>query len=292
MLTFHQEETCEAIIRHLEIREGQTRRDVRVRDVGNHTPAHARVEMTFWLGEQLYAMEHTGIEPFEGFMEHQNRAPALFAPLETKITTALGALLEPGLVIEMHMPVEAFDDLEMHQVRRLQSALVEHVRAIAPTLPVRRYADYRSLVTRQPPLVPFEVSLVRFDGIRDQPGRFQLKHLTRESKQPREPRIQRACEAKFPKLAVWKRSHRARTILVLEDNDLQLTNHIIVAETFLPIAKTRTDVPDETYLVSTCSQPWYACPILVNGQNCFELEAISHPIHFEIDVIGKSGASF
>src|ERR1700730_13511287 len=84
MLTFHQEETCEGIIRHLEIREGQTRRDVRVRDIGNQTPAHARVEMTFWLGEQLYAMEHTGFEPFERFMEHQNRASALFAPLETE----------------------------------------------------------------------------------------------------------------------------------------------------------------------------------------------------------------
>jgi hypothetical protein len=290
MLTFHQEETCEGLIRHLEIRESQTRRDVRVRDIGNHTPAHARVEMTFWLGEQLYAMEHTGIEPFEGFLEHQNRAPALFAPLEAEVAAALGALLEPGVVIEMHMPIDAFDELDMRHVRRLQSALVEHVRATAPTLPVRKYADYRNMITGQPPLVPFEVSLVRFDGVREQPGRFQLRHLTLESKQLRGPRIQRACEAKFPKLAVWKRSHQARTILVLEDNDVQLTNHIIVAETFLPIAKARADAPDETYLVSTCSQPWYGCPTLVNGQDCFELEAISHPIHFEINVTGKNVA--
>jgi len=34
--------------------------------------------MTFRLGNQLYAIEHTGIEPFDGFMEHQNRSRDLF----------------------------------------------------------------------------------------------------------------------------------------------------------------------------------------------------------------------
>jgi hypothetical protein len=283
MLIFHQEEACEGIIRHLEAREGHTRRDVRVRDTGNHALADRRVEMTFWLGDQFYAIEHTGIEPFDGFVEHQNRAPELFDPLHTEITAALSALLVPGVVIEMHMPVDAFNDLNLRQVRRLQSALVEHVRDTAPTLPIRRYADYQCLVTGQPLGVPFQVSLVRFDGLHHQLGRFQLKHVMRESNQPREPRIRRACDDKFPKLAAWKRSDHARTILVLEDNDIQLTNQSIVADTFLPIAKARADAPDETYLVSTCTLPWYAWPVLVNGQTYFDLAAISHPIHFEID---------
>jgi hypothetical protein len=83
---------------------------------------------------------------------------------------------------------------------------------------VRLYADYRgTLVTAQPPGVPFQFSLIRFDGFHDLPGRFQLKHLT-GSGQPRAPRIQRACDDKFPKLAMWKHSDNARTILVLEDS--------------------------------------------------------------------------
>jgi hypothetical protein len=49
MLDFHQSETCEGIIQHLELREGATRHDVRVRDIGNHTSPDARVEMTFRL---------------------------------------------------------------------------------------------------------------------------------------------------------------------------------------------------------------------------------------------------
>jgi hypothetical protein len=95
MVELHQDETCEGIIRYLEIRAHALRRDVCVRDQGNHTSPDARVEMTFRLGEQLYAIEHTGIEPFDGFMEHQNRAHALFNPLVDAITSALSAVLTP-----------------------------------------------------------------------------------------------------------------------------------------------------------------------------------------------------
>jgi hypothetical protein len=286
MLSFHQKETCEGIIQHLEMREHTKRRDVQVRDIGNHTSPEARVEMTFRFGNQLYAIEHTGIEPFDGFMKHQNRSRDLFKPLEAGAAAALGALLAPGVVIEMHMPVDAFTGRKMREVRALQAALIEHVRLTAPTLPVRLYADYRgTLVTAQPAGVPFQVSLIRFDGIHGLPGRFQLKHLT-GSGQPRASRIQRACDDKFPKLAMWKQSDNARTILVLEDNDVQLTNRSIVADAFLPIARARADAPDETYLVSTCTSPWYAWPILVNRRSYFELAEISHPIHFEMDASG------
>jgi hypothetical protein len=164
-LDFHQNETCEGIIQHLEKRERAMRCDVRLRDIGNYTSPDMRVEMTFRLRDQLYAIEHTGIEPFDGFMEHQNRARDLFKPLEAGVTAALSVLLTPGVVIEMHMPIDAFTGRKMRGVRALQSALIEHVRITAPMLPVRKYADYRgTLLTAQPNGVPFQVSLVRFDG--------------------------------------------------------------------------------------------------------------------------------
>jgi hypothetical protein len=288
MLNFHQIETCEGIIQHIERREGATRHDVQLRDIDNHTSPNARVEMTFRLGSQLYAVEHTGIEPFEGFMEHQNRAPTLFKPLEEGIAEALTELLVPGVVIEMHIPIDAVTGRKMPEVRLLQAALIEHVRTIAPTLPIRKYADYRgTLLTAQPIGVPFQVSLVRFDGLPNLPGRFQLKHLAHASDENRELRIQRTCEDKFPKLARWKASDNAQTILVLEDNDIQLTSQSIVADTFLPIALARPDAPDETYMVATCMSPWYAWPILVNGRTYFDLAEISHPVHFAMEPTGQ-----
>jgi hypothetical protein len=259
-----------------------------VRDKGNHTSPDARVELTLWIADQFYAVEHTGIEPFDGFMEHQNRAHQLFKPLESAITSALAAVLKPGVVIEMHLPIDAFNSRKMPEVRAIHAALVDWTRTTAPTLPIRKYGDYRGmLVTAQPDGVPFLTSLVRFDGMPTLPGRFQLKHLVSGSEEPRVLRIQRACEKKCPKLAIWKRSDNARTILVLEDNDMQLTDVSAVACAFLPIAKARPDPPDETYMVSTSSSPWYASPLLIDGQTYFDLAAVRHPLHFEIDPTGR-----
>jgi hypothetical protein len=285
MLKFHESETCEGIIQHLELRENARRRDVHVRDEGNHTSPDARVEMTFWLGDQFYAIEHTGIEPFDGFMEHQNRAPALFRPLEAEITAALAPVLTSGVMIEMYLPVDAFNGRKMAEVRTIHAGLVNWARITAPTLPVGGHYQGQP-VSAQPVGVPFSVSLVRFDGFTF-PRPFQLRHITPGDEEARILRVQRACEKKFPKLAIWRQSDNARTILILESNDVQLTNAPKVTDAFLPIAKARPDAPDETYMVATCMSPWWAWPVLIDGHSYFDLTAAGHAPHFEMDATGR-----
>jgi hypothetical protein len=58
---------------------------------------------------------------------------------------------------------------------------------------------------------------------------------------------------------------------VLEDNDVQLTNQVVVTETFLPIALGRPDRPDETYMVASCMDPWWVWPILVGDESYFDI---------------------
>ncbi len=285
MLKFNESEICEGIIRHLETRESKTRSDVHLPDKDNHTSPNARVEMTFRLGDQLYAVEHTGIEPFDRFMEHQNRASELFAPLEAAATTALASVIQPGVVIEMHLPLDGLVGRKMPEVHTIHSALVSWAVSKAPTLKAGKYANYRRgphLITEQPAGVPFPVSLMRF-GIPNVPGRFQLAHLVSGSEQERTLRLQRACEKKFPKLAIWQQSYNARTILVFEDNDIQLTNVVVVTDAFLSVARKRHDVPDETYMVSTHAPSWRAWPLLVNGRDYFDLAADNGRVDFEID---------
>jgi hypothetical protein len=97
-------------------------------------------------------------------------------------------------------------------------------------------------------------------------------------------RMKQAVEDKFPKLYAWKRDHGARTILALEDNDIQLTNQAIVTETFVPLAMARTDRPDENYVVASCMDPWHAWPILIDGTTYFELaERDGVDVGWEID---------
>jgi len=143
MLKFHQEETCKGIIQRLEAREGKTRRDVRERDKGSHmASSDARVEMTFWLGDQLYALEHTGIEPFDGFMELQNTAHRLVEPFRAEIISELSALFATGVMLEMELPADAFIDRTKSQVETIHSALCHPRHFLAP-LASQRQIDGR-----------------------------------------------------------------------------------------------------------------------------------------------------
>jgi hypothetical protein len=92
------------------------------------------------------------------------------------------------------------------------------------------------------PLLPRESALC---------GHFVVKYFVAgDVEQARSARLRKACEDKFPKLAAWKRDG-AKTVLVLEENDLSLTNHQRVADTLLPVVVTEPNAADEIFLVST-----------------------------------------
>jgi hypothetical protein len=59
-----------------------------------------------------------------------------------------------------------------------------------------------------------------------------------------------AMAKKLPKLHSWKNSG-ARSVLVLENRDLSLSDHVIVLEAAEDALKGRPDAPDEIWLVDT-----------------------------------------
>jgi hypothetical protein len=279
LLKFNEGRVCDAIVRHLEARAGTQRSNVDLRDT--HAVRDARVELTFNLGSRYYALEHTGIEPFPDFMRLNNEAPRLVNPIKE----ALMGALPPDDVFELQLPVLALQDREKKELRVIQDSLASWIVATAPTLETRSYADYiGDIEPISPPGVPFSVMLYRFESL-GSGGRFQVTNLlSGDPEAKRRERIQLACDDKFPKLAAWKVREGARTILVLEDNDIQLTNQSLVANVFVPIARARSDAPDETYLIMTYdSDTWYAWPILIDNVSYFDLSARYHPIHLEID---------
>jgi len=176
----------------------------------------------------------------------------------------------------------------MPEIRRLQQAIIFWVTNTAPTVPARRYADHRgtSVGPVTPPGVPFVLSLHRFEPALVPGHYFQIKHVVANIDQLRKERIWEAIDRKFPKLAAWKRDHGARSVMVLEDNDLFLTNQAIVAETYLPLALARTDRPDETYLVSTSTNPWHAWPILIDNRSYFDFAKSGELPWWEIEPDG------
>ncbi|MFZ1961406.1 MAG: hypothetical protein WAU63_09185 [Methylovirgula sp.] len=74
-LIFNEGKACDAVIHVLEAREGEMRQDVRFPERERHT---APIELTCRIGGQLFALEHTGIEPFAGHMQMEAEAERLF----------------------------------------------------------------------------------------------------------------------------------------------------------------------------------------------------------------------
>jgi hypothetical protein len=265
---------CDAIIRLIEARADAQRSNLHLHDA--HPDPDRRVELTFELGAALYAMEHTSIEPFADFMQMNGASSRLFEPIRRRVSPVVPS----GEVWEMHIPLGALTGRDNKDLRRIQDALAHHVITTAPQVPIRSYADYvGDLRPVTPPNVPFLVNLYRFGSL-GLPSRFDIVHTVPGSSKEtlRSERLLLACRKKFPKLAAWKRSDCARTILILEDNDIQLTNQVLVADAFLPLAMARDDRPDETYMIMTCTEPWYVWPILIDGKTYFD-----RPDHFEID---------
>jgi hypothetical protein len=67
--------------------------------------------------------------------------------------------------------------------------------------------------------------------------------------------VQRALEKKCPKLRRCK-DEGATSVLILENNDISLTNHMVVGAAVQTLVANREDEPDEIFLVDTCQDEW------------------------------------
>ena len=124
--------------------------------------------------------------------------------------------------------------------------------------------------------MPFNFSLYRWslDDFNGSPlsGRFWRRaFVTAELEKARQARLERTRDDKFPKLAKWKRDKGARSVLVMEESDLSLTNHQLVAEAMARAEAGRSDAPDEIFLVSTIRpDPWWVTCLRREGKNYYD----------------------
>ena len=266
-MAFHEGKACDAVIRVLEAREGQGRRDVRSPEKDGDA---APIELTCWIGDRLFAFEHTGIEPFSGHVKFEAEANRHFDPIRTK----LAGRLPPNDVFELHMPAMAMQGKRNRELEQIQRALVEWIAETAPTIPAAPYASYaKSIQKVRPTGVPFEVSLHRFLSAAPVPGHFQIKlEISGNLEEAREERLREACARKFPKLDKWRQKKGARTILILEDNDLQLTNPQRVFNVLNQVESNIASRPDEIHLVSTMiDNPWYVHALRIDDHTYYRL---------------------
>jgi hypothetical protein len=269
---------CDAVVRRLEEREGSSRKNLRSPEAEGHK---FPIDLVFNLGEQLFALEHTRIEPFDGHIEMEAQTKKLFAPIKDALENALGT----DAYYELSLPVHALRKRKEKEIPPIQTAIIEWVKATAPTIEKRPYPDYRGngLTAVRVAGVPFDLSLIRFEPPLGK-QHFAIRHLVDNLKEKRQARIQKAIDDKFPKLFGWKEQEKAKSILVLEQNDMQLSSPGLIAETYIPLAKDRADRPDETYvLVAFPDSDWWLMPILIGDKTHDEIVRSGETSYWEFD---------
>jgi len=262
----HEGKACDAALRQIEGRLRSRRSNLSFPERERHS---APVEMACRIGGQLFAFEHTAIEPFPGFFKMQAEAKRDLRPLDAMLFGKLPAT-ENFLLM---MPVEKFMAVHPKARSALRGALAEWIVQQAPSLKIAKFGRYAMPIEFvQPPGVPFQVRLHRSErGIESLTGRFNTSLTIDNLEDRRKERLQETCRKKFPKLKAWK-DNGARSVLVLEDRDIQLSNAEVVFEALRQLDRSDGMVPDEIYLIDSCvDEFWHVYTLRLDSWNYYEL---------------------
>jgi hypothetical protein len=246
---FNEGKALDAVIRHLEARECSARSDLRFPELDGRG---APVELVCMLGPQLFAFEHTGVEAFHGQLQMDADAEKLLVPLMRRLTAAINT--NDHLMLDV--PVDATVGLKSSDVPLVRDSIERWALATAPTLQATHRGSRETPTKGKPQGVPFEVSLHRFETT-DGPTKGQVSFrriVAFDVEKARAPRLQQAYDDKLGKLSAWKSDFGARTVLILEESDIALTNHHLVAAAALAVERSTTNRPDEVYLLSTATK--------------------------------------
>ncbi len=281
---YNEGRAIDAVLRRIEARDKADRqKDGRSPDDLNDPDPLRRVDYVCTVGSVPYAFEHTGVEPFAGQIELEIHNRKLFEPVAQRFGN------RPDKEFwELHVPVEASAGLTAAQVKAAQDALIMWIEENVLRLPVALLYDryVNSSLGETAGGVPFPFSLHRgsLDSAhfpKDSPlcGGFTIKYIVaRDFEKARVARLKKACEDKFPKLATWK-SDGARTVLVLEENDLALTNHQRVADALMAAEAEMPNTADEIFLVSTAiKDKWWITCLRRAGKTYYDDEERFHEI--------------
>jgi hypothetical protein len=259
---------CDAVARVLEERAGMKRSGARTPEKDGQG---APVEYRFDLGQKNHALEHTIVEAFD----RQIHSGVDFNTLVNPIIKEIGDTLPKPGVYYVTFPLDATDRVERRDFPALQMAVGSWVRNAAGRLYARQmqmadgeYYGKDFNLREMPPSVSFELHMTRslFRGIPPRAnGRLFLSRFAPKNREElRGTRMQRALDTKCPKLRQCK-EEGARSILILENNDIALTNPIVVGDSVRALLKGRDDVPDEIFLVDTCVDGWSVWSLYRDG---------------------------
>ncbi len=230
------EEVCCAAVRRF-----QSKRIGEVIDVvgrPDQTERRKKAVEQLWASQsRRYAVEHTRVEAFEG----QIHDGANFMKLLGAVETALNGLV-PGR-FRLAIPVGAASKKPLN-VRDAQMELTQWVLDISKTM-----ADEQVVVLRSR-FLECDVHLMKAHSRESRLIALRAWDPVDGDKR-RVERIRRALEAKIPKLLNDAKESGSESVLVLESNDIALSNVFEVAAAFKAACEGLTSLPDLVFLTET-----------------------------------------
>ena len=278
---------CDAVVRCIEQRTGETRTAIRRPEkVGIDPPVDLRLR----LGAREYAIEHTRIEAFPG----QVRTDAEYVQLIVTVIDEVSGTLPGPAHYELLLPMNTHLGVKTAELDRRRRGLIAWVRAKAQYMYEKNLdrlsRDHKTprfldCVETKPPSFPYAVRLcVRPSRPRSEPGILRSARYApndEELEASRADRLRQALRRKCPKLMRCKEDG-ARTVLVLESDDLALTNHVLVGEPLVRLLAECAGLPDEIYLVETDLDPWTVHCMKLDTE-CWPMENSSESPTFRVD---------
>lgn len=250
-VTNNQGKCCDAVLRILEAKFGSQREYIR-RD----EQSCGDVELVCRIGTVQFALEHTRIDPYLDRVSDDIRVSEFMEPIVRQLR------LDPSIPDNSSFII-VFDVFALSKTKRrehkaMQAALIQWVRTTAPNLLRPPAGRITSMRAQQPPGLPFPLTLQRLArlGRKISFARFQPENLEEKRCQ----RINKALRDKLPKLAAYRRA-RMFTVLVLEDDDIAMSNHALIGVALHDqLPSIGVEAPDFIYLVET-SVPsfWVVC---------------------------------
>ena len=275
MVTTNEGRCCDAVLRILEEQHGSQRRNL-----GRDTPERPSIDVECTIGDQHYALEHTLIEPFSDNQRDNINFERVF---DRAFEAAVLDLMSSHLAYTISVEIYAFQGMDTKSLTSARTALLTWVRGALPKLPEPQLSGHPQevRVRGEPPEAPVRVTLAchhsSLSGGKLLPGRFapaNLDHLRRA-------RLLRALKDKGPKLLAARRID-TRTVLVVENHDIAITNESTVAEAFGELAAQAEYMPDDIYMVNTGSPPcFYVTQIRRAGRTCVKMGSKPNDWKFE-----------
>lgn len=251
---------CHAVIKVLERELNSAHRDLSRPELNPSLPP---VELIVTVAGSVFAIEHTLVEAFAGQIEAERISGELVGP----IIQAFQVPLPIRGTIRLYFPADT-------RVGRSQLALVQHqvidwvkdaALRLSIEIPEHNLNDQR-------PRAIVQKEEREFGGIRV----LLRRHLYLKSagtldgevvaarfasgdiEEQRRKRIGQALVKKLGKLHAWK-DRGANTILIVESNDIALSNEIVISEALAHCLQDEVlelTPPDAIFLVDTCLHTW------------------------------------